>query len=282
MIKSRVGHTLLAAALLALALAAVGVSSAAAAPKGEFAVFSECPLSLEINGCLVARTEKGEIKIGNQEVPISATQTLQAGLVNLNAYEKEVVDPTFSKTPQKVPGGLLGIKCEEIKGEGWFEKGLRAACEYIFNHGVTAVYATTELAGKVNLNEIALDLEEGTALELPVKVKLENTLFGEECYVGSSSDPITLKLTTGASGTLKGTKGTPSTNEEGTILRITGTKLVDTGFSAPEAKGCGIFGLLDGIINSKLGLPATTGNTAELIGTEEQASAVYVRLSEEE
>jgi hypothetical protein len=282
MMKSRVGHTLLATALLALALAAAGVSSASAAPKGEFEVFSQCPLSLKINGCLVARTEKGEIKIGNQEVPISATQTLQAGLVNLNPYEKEVVSPTFSKTPQKVPGGLLGIKCAEIKGEGWFEKGLRASCEYIFEHGLTAVYATTELAGKVNLNEIALELEEGTALELPVKVKLENTLFGEECYIGSSSHPVTLALTTGASGSLTGTKGTISNNEEGTILRIKGTKLVEANFAAPEAKGCGIFGLLDGIVNSKLGLPASTGNTAELIGTEEQASASFVRESEEE
>jgi hypothetical protein len=283
MMKSRIGHTLLTTALLALALAAAGVSSASAAPKGEYAVFSQCPLSnSELSGCLVARTEKGAIKIGNQEVPISMTQTLQAGLINLNAYEKEVVSPTFSKTPQKVPGGLLGIKCAEIKGEGWFEKGLRATCEYFFEHGLTAVYATTELAGKVNLNEIALDLEEGTALELPVKVKLENSLFGEECYVGSNSNPVTLALTTGTSGSLKGTKGTTSTKAGGRILVISGTKLVDTNFSAPEAKGCGIFGLLDGIINSKLGLPASTGNTAELIGTEEQAGVNAVRESEEE
>ena len=281
--KSRVGHTLVATALLALALTAAGVSSASAAPKGEFAVFSECPLSTpHLAGCLVARTEKGAIKVGKQEVPISATQTLQAGLVNHGEFEKEVVSPTFSKTPQKVPGGLLGIKCSEIKGEGWFEKGLRASCEYIFEHGLTAVYATTELAGKVNLNEIALELEEGTALELPVKIKLENSLFGGECYIGSSSSPVTLALTTGTSGSLKGTAGIPSNNEEGTILRIKGTKLVDTNFSAPEAKGCGLFGLLDGLINSKLGLPASTGNTAELIGTEEQASAGFVRESEEE
>ena len=279
--KSRVGYTLLATALLALSLAAAGVSSASAAPKGEYAVFSQCPLSNpEISGCLVARTEKGAIKIGNQEVPISATQTLQAGLINLRPIGKEVVSPTFSKTPQKVPGGLLGIKCTEIKGEGWFEKGLRASCEYIFNHGLTAVYATTELAGKVNLNEIALELEEGTALELPVKVKLENTLFGEECYIGSSSHPITLALTTGTSGSLKGTLGTTSNRAEGGILVISGTKLVDTNFSAPEATGCGIFGLLDGIVNSKLGLPASTGNTAELIGTEEQANSELVLESE--
>jgi hypothetical protein len=280
--KSRVRHTLLATALLAVSLAMVSVSAASAAPKGEFAVFSQCPLSLEISGCLVARTESGEITAGKQEVPISATETLQAGLVNIGEYEKEVVDPTFSKTPQKVPGGLLGIKCEEIKGEGWFEKGLRASCEYIFNHGVTAVYATTELAGKVELNEIALELEEGTALTLPVKIKLENSLFGEECYIGSNSNPVKLALTTGTSGTLKGKLGETESKAGGGILVIKNTTLVDTNFAAPEAKGCGVFGLLDGIINSKLGLPASTGNTAKLNGTEEQANAGRVRRSEEE
>ena len=44
--------------------------------------------------------------------------------------------------------------------------------------------------------------EEGTALGLPVKIKLSNTLLGSSCYVGSNTEPIQIDLTTGASGAL--------------------------------------------------------------------------------
>jgi len=207
MVKNRVSRVLTVTVLCLVSLAAASVSSAVAAPKGEYAVFSKCPTETpKVRGCLVARTESGEVKLGNTAVPIENTQTLQAGLINLNEYQQEVVGATLTKTPQKVPGGLLGIKCAEIKGEGSFEKELRKLCTKIFEEGVAGVYATTELAGKVGLNSIALALEEGVALDLPVKVKLENFLFGSECYVGSSTEPVNLELTTGTSGTLKGKK----------------------------------------------------------------------------
>jgi hypothetical protein len=278
----RVGGTLLLAAVCAMLLAAVGVSSAAAAPKGEYAVFSKCPIGTPgLSGCLVARTESGEVKLGNTTVPIVSTQTLQAGLINHGLYEKEVVGATLTKTPQKVPGGLLGlVKCNEIKGEGLLEKVERKSCEAIFENKTTGVNATTELAGPVALNEIALDLEEGTALSLPVKVKLENPLLGGSCYIGSNSEPIELELTTGTSGALKGKKGNTSTKAEGGILVISNTSFVDSAFTAPKANGCGPLGLFDGLIDSKLGLPATTGNVAVLNGTEEQANSELVEESE--
>lgn len=282
MVKNRISSTLVVTALCLVSLAAASVSSAVAAPKGEYAVFSKCPTSTpKVRGCLVARTESGEVKLGNTTVPIEKTQTLQAGLINLNEYQQEVVGATLTKTPQKAPGGLLGIKCAEIKGEFIIEKELRKLCTKIFEEGAAGVYATTELAGKVGLNSIALALEEGVALDLPVKVKLENFLFGSECYVGSSTEPVNLELTTGTSGTLKGKKGSTSTRAEGGILVISNTSLVDSAFSAPKATGCGPFGLLDGLINEKLGLPATTGNRAVLNGTEEEASAELVKESEE-
>jgi len=282
-LRNRIGQTLLVTALCMTSLAAVGVSSAAATPKGEYAVFSKCPTSTpKVRGCLVARTESGEVKLGNTTVPIVNTQTLQAGLINLNEYEQEVVGATLTKTPQKVPGGLLGlVKCNEITGNGLIEKGLRKLCESVFENKVTGVNATTELAGKVGLNSIALALEEGVALSLPVKVKLENPLLGNECYIGSSAEPIQLELTTGTSGALKGKKGNTFTRAEGGILVISNTSLVDSMFTAPKATGCGAFGLLDGLINKKLGLPASTGNVAVLNGTEEEASAELVKESEE-
>jgi hypothetical protein len=83
----------------------------------------------------------------------------------------------LSKTPQSVPGGLAGlVNCYEISN--FFE---RLACEVIFENGLTGVTATTELAApasSIGINIQNLIEGSGTALSLPVKVKLSNPLFG--------------------------------------------------------------------------------------------------------
>jgi hypothetical protein len=189
---------------------------------------------------------------------------------------------TLVKTPQKVPGGLLGlVKCNEIGNIL-----LRIACELTFENGVTGVNATTELAApasSVALNTAAEQLGEGTALTLPVKVHLENPLLGGECYIGSSKEPITLNLTTGAtSGGPTGKPGTQKGKEKGKILEISGVSLVSNTFTAPKATGCGLLGLLDGIIDSKIGLPSAAGkNVAVLNGKVEIANSEFVEESEE-
>jgi hypothetical protein len=263
-----------------------------ATPKGEYKVFEQCPLTVEkVQGCLVSRTESGEITIGNQAVPIVKTQTLQGGFIENRktgavTFVAAANGETFSKTPQKVPGGLLDlVKCNEIKGNGIFEKLERGACELVFENGTTGVNAVTELAApasSIGLFEGNLEVEEGTALFLPVKVRLENTLLGGECYIGSEAHPIDLELTSGTSGSLKGKLGEIGEKAEGGILVIKNDTLVDSGFKAPEATGCGgIFSfLLDPIIDAKLGLPASTTDKATLNNTIEQASAPLVRESE--
>jgi hypothetical protein len=288
MLKNRACRALLLTSIFVVSMVAVGVSSASATPTGEYAVFAQCPVGTpHVKTCIVARTESGEVKLGNQGVPIVNTQTLQGGLIKLNTFESSFAEAlnkeTLTKTAQRVPGGLLGIKCSEIKGEWLIEKGLRYLCEKLFEEGLAGVYATTELAAPASsiiLNQPFLEIEEGTALYLPVKVKLENALFGSECYVGSSSEPIKLELTSGTSGTLKGKLGELSTKAEGGILVVKNNTIVDSAFAAPEAKGCGIGGILDGLINSKLGLPAKTGNTAVLNNTIEEANAEQVEGSE--
>ncbi|HLH14926.1 MAG TPA: hypothetical protein VKV16_09070 [Solirubrobacteraceae bacterium] len=288
-LKKRVICASLAATSVAVSLAAIGAPSAVAAPKGEFAVFAQCPVSNpEVEGCLVSRTESGEFKIGNTAVPIVKTETLQGGLENVEPIGKRFVaaanGETLTKAPQKVPGGLLDlVKCNEITGNGLIEKGLRALCESVFENGTTGVNATLELAApasSIGINEPALETGTGVALSLPVKVKLENTLLGNECYIGSNSNPIKLELTSGTSGTLKGKVGEFEDRAEGRILVIKHNTLVDSGFAAPKATGCGPLGLLDGIVDSKLGLPASTSDTAVLNNTIEQANAEFVAESE--
>jgi hypothetical protein len=290
MTEKRVVRMLFATVAVAASLGCLSVATAMATPKGEYTVFSECPIHAKprINGCLVSHVEKGQITIGKQEVPIVKTQTLQGGIILHEGETKETFvaaagGNTFSKTPQKVPGGLAGlVECDKITGGGFWEVIERGSCEFFFENTITGVNATTELSGpasSIGLDEINILTASGTGLSLPIKVKLENPLLGEECYIG----PITLNLTSGTSGTLTGFPGELSERAEGGILVIKNNKLVDSGFSAPKATGCGEFFsfIIDPIINSKIGLPAEKGDTAELIGTVEQANRALVEESEE-
>jgi hypothetical protein len=275
-------------------LAALGASPAMAAPKGEYAVFSDCPVSNPaLSGCIFAKTESGEFKVGTETVPIVKTQVLQGGFIEEESGALKFVAAadgnTLPKTPQAVPGGLLGlVKCNEIK-----EFIERIACELVFQNGVTGVNATVELAAPASsifLNEENLLTATGTALTLPVKVHLENPFLGSTCYIGSNSNPLKIELTTGTTKPplpnkpITGKVGTLTTRAEGGILVDKGNSLVNNTFSAPGATGCGgpiIELLLDPIINSKLGLPSAAGhNTAILNGTLEQSGAEPARESE--
>jgi hypothetical protein len=299
------GRTLLMTVALGAMLAAIAVPAAMAEPTGEFSVFKECPIGTAgLKGCLVSRSESGEIVIGNKKeakektaVPIVNPQTLQGGFgkPNLETGQQPFFGAkngeTFSKTGQKVPGGVTDfVKCNEI---GNFI--VRTLCEWVFENGVTGVTAVTELAkpaSDIYLNENALQSEfpyppYPPALVLPVKIKLENDLFGSECYIGSSSEPIELALSTGPTSppepnkSIHGKLGELGSKAEGQILVIKNNTLVGNSFAVGKVHGCGLFGVLDGLIESKLGLPSPAGeNTAILNNTVEQAGSGAVEESE--
>jgi len=288
-----------------LAMLALAAPAALATPGGEFAVFKQCPIGTPaVDGCIVSRTESGEIVIGKKKeakektaVPIVATQTLQGGFGNPNPetgqepFYGATNGETLSKTAQKVPGGLLDfVKCNEISN------GIvRAICEGLFENGLTGVTAVTELAkpaSSIYLNEFALESElpdppYPPALVLPVKIKLENPLLGSECTIGSNSEPIELALTTGATSPpapnkpIHGKLGEKSSKAGGEILLIKHNTLAGNAFAVGKAHGCGLFGVLDGTIESKLGLPSPAGeNTAILNNTIEQAGRNGIEESE--
>lgn len=153
--------------------------------------------------------------------------------------------------------------------------------------------ATAELAApasSIGLNVRNLLIGYGTALSLPMKFRLENPLLGNDCYIGSDADPITLNLTSGTTSPdapnepITGSLGTVAYNAEGFILRISNSTLVDNTFSAPPATGCGgVFAsLIDPLINARWGLPAASGeNTAIFTGTHEQTDASLVQEASE-
>jgi hypothetical protein len=283
-------HKFLAGGITA-ALVLVLVPSALAAshnPKGEYAQFKECPLNrATITDCIYSVSSNGEFKVGKKAVPLVNPVTLQGGGEgsgeSVKFYGAENGD-TLSKTAQPVPGGLLGITAPT-----WWPKFIQDWFNQGINNGFTGVTATVELAGptkgltNIKLNTENLLLQKGTALGLPVKIKLSNALLGSNCYIGSDSKPVQIDFTTGTSGALKGAVGEFTFNESFTIITIKGGKFVNGTFSAPAASGCGgIFSIfVDPLVNSILGTPSPSGsNTAFLEGVLQDAQAEAVKASE--
>ncbi len=272
-----------------VSLAAVCAIFPAGAMASEFALFEQCPLSSPgLSGCILAKTESGKVTLGNKTVPITNTITLQGGFTeNRITGEQKFVGAengeTLSKTPQPVPGGLLGVVAPEA-----LPKFLQEIINKLVSEGLAGVTATTELAApasSIGLSEENLISAKGTALSLPVKIKLDNVFLGGACYIGSNSSPLVLNLTTGTTSPPKpnepitGSVGTLTGSEEGAILTITGNSLVNNSFAAPGASGCGgiLSFLIDPAVNLEIGLPAAAGhNTAILNGTLKQAGAESV------
>jgi hypothetical protein len=274
----------LAGALVALVLAPTALASSHH-PTGEFEEFDECPLNREtLEWCVFSETTGGSVTIGKKTVPIVNPTILQGGFEG----EGEEIDffgaengDTLSKTPQPVPGGLVGITAPT-----WWPKFVQDWFNKLISEGFTGVNAIVELAEPataIKLNTQNLLNQEGTTLGLPVKIKLENLLLGNSCYIGSNLKPIHLDFTTGVSGSLEGYFGEINFNEAFTLITITGARLVDNTFKAPAAKGCGgIFSLfVDPLVNEILGTPSESGeNAATLEGTLLTGHAPTVRESE--
>jgi hypothetical protein len=266
---------------------ASGALAASHNPTGEWSNFAECPLNNPVvEQCVYSETIGGSVKLGKKVVPIVNPAKLQGGFqgagTEIQFYGAENGD-TLSKTPQPVPGGLLGLlNCKEQKN--LVIKGL---CELALENGLTGVNATLELAAPATSIKISTEnliFEEGTALELPVKVHLENPLLGANCYIGSNAKPVVVPLTTGVSGSLDGQAGEISFNELFDKTTVKGSKLVNNTFAAPAAVGCGgplINLVVDPVVNAMVGLPAGPGvNSATLEANFETGAAESVRASE--
>ena len=239
---------LLALAGALLAFFCVAATAAHAGIDQELAVFSDCPISTpEVSVCAYSTVDGGEFKLGSKAVPINKTIVLQGGLRPGSDELVPAADGnTLSRTPLTVPGGLVGI--EGLGGE---------------------VTATAELAGPVTLDTTAL-LQGGPSVILPLKVKLDHPVLGSSCYIGSNSEPVTVALTTGSTSppgpntSISGKTGTLSFAGAGSIVRVSGTVLVENAFAVPGVNGCGLVPLVfDPVVDLSAGLPAEAGkNTA--------------------
>jgi hypothetical protein len=279
------GGLVSAVAMLALASTATAASHN---PTGEYSMFNECPLNrATITDCVYSVSSDGYFTVGKKTVPLVNPVTLQGGYegfgTEIDFYGAENGD-TLSKTPQPVPGGLLGITAPT-----WWPQFLQDWFNDQIDEGFTGVTATVELTGptkgltNIDLSTENLLEEKGTALGLPAKIRLQNGILGSSCYIGSDSNPVQINFTSGTDGALTGDAGKFSANPEFTILTFSGGALVNNSFTAPGVNGCGgIFSFfINPLVNSIIGLPAGKGvNSAVLEGEINDGNAEAVRASE--
>lgn len=245
---------MLAAAIVAFAAAAPAAGAETPAPG--YAQFAGCPSPKSenpaISACIRSDITGGKIKIGNKSVPISKPLVLSGGTelegVNFSYSPKGGLSPT----KLLVPGGVIGLT-----GLDWLVNFL--SIEQL------QLYAEAQLAGTPQI----LGPEH---VKLPIKVHLINPVLGNNCFVGSNSNPIQLDLITGTTAPpapAKPITGHPLTSFEFDraleIFRAQGGTFVDNSFSAPGASGCQLtlFGFipvgLNSAVNLASGLPAAAG-----------------------
>lgn len=287
--KGRGAVTAPAALAVWLLLALGFAGSASADPLGDFARFKWCPWTVAgVDKCVYSDTTGGEVILGKKTVPIVKPITLQFGVSVPVAKFSEVFAATngvtLAKASQAVPGGLAGLVPEALSPP--LVKGLT---KFFFENKLTAVNLTPELAkpaSEIRFSKGHLLSEEGVALELPLKFRLENPFLGKRCYVGSEAAPVQWNLTTGETTPpgpnkpIEGSAGKTKFLGGGEILHQDEVALVDNAWEAPAAVGCGgvIAFLVDPVVNAQLGSLAAGYNTAILTGTIDIADAEVVEL----
>jgi hypothetical protein len=261
--------SLMGAATMSLALLAPAASAVEPAPG--YSEFAGCPSPAEnpaVFLCFRSLVTGGHFQMGSKNVPITKPIALNGGYdINANFFFNS--KGGLAPAKQEVPGGVIGLT------------GLDWLVNFLNLEGLK-LYAVTELAGSPSG---PFD----DPFSLPIKVHLINPVLGNKCYVGSNSNPIQLKLTTG-------TTSPPPPNEpisglfpeitvdELSIAHLNNGTFVDNSFSAPGANGCvlTLLGFLpisiNGLVNSQSGLPAAAG-TNETVqhfeGAFTEASHVY-------
>jgi hypothetical protein len=235
---------------------AIAPAAQAAELNPGYTQFAGCPDPFtedsKIVTCVRTEITGGHFQMGSKDVPIDKTLTLTGGLENEVKGFKYNSEGGLSKTPLEVPGGIVGLT-----GLDWLVD--------LLNAEQLEVHAVTELAGTPIFKGI------GVEAQLPVKVRLINPVLGNNCYVGSNTNPIVLNMTTGTTNPPPPNEpisGQPAESElvdpVTEIFKLDNGIFVDNAFAAPAAKGCVLnLGLIpvniDALVNLTSGLPAAAG-----------------------
>ena len=251
---------LTAAAVTFLVLA----TTATAATNPGYEEFDGCPgkdVNPSLGLCVTSTVNSGHLKLGTKTTPITDPIKLSGSLTT--TFPQQFVVGEFDGGRQKIPGGLIGLT-----GLDWLAA--------LFPGGLLEVYAEAELAGNPTRPDVA-------PVYLPLKVKLDNPLLSDTCYIGSNTDPLELRLITGTTNPpppnqpITGQPGTVTLDPNIAAARISNLILVDNAFAAPAARGCDLVpvGVVDAIVNLQAGLPSPAG-TNEAV---QNASGAFTSLN---
>jgi hypothetical protein len=189
--------------------------------------------------------------MGSKDVPITTPMVMTGGLNPETGVISANSQGGLKPAKQQVPGGVIGLT-----GLDWLVNFL--------NIEQLKLYAVTELAG------VPRQTPEAT-LELPVRVHLINSVLGNNCYVGSVSNPIRLNLTSFTTNPplpnqpITGKQSEFSFDPEAEIFYFKNGEFVDNAFAAPGASGCTLTLLgfipvsVNGLVNTQSGLPSPAG-----------------------
>jgi hypothetical protein len=241
-----------------LAFAVFSPAAQAKRPNPGYEQFAGCPTYAEYadsNVCMHIVITGGHLKLGNKELPIEKPMTLTGGVKEFGQPAPLVFNSEggLSKVKQRVPGGVSLLT------------GMSSLTKTLGKEAQT-VYATTELAAAPTFSF------SGPA-RLPIKIHLESSALGNNCYLGSNASPLLFSLITGT--TTPPAPAKPITGkapffrfeEVREIQEANGGIMVDNAFAVPGANGCvlSVPGMLplsiNGLINSAMGLPATAGRS---------------------
>ena len=159
--------------------------------------FADCPVAVKhVAHCLVATTTSGEFQLANKTVPITKP------IVAAGRHHRRL-------PRARSGGGREHALAHPPDRPGRPHRDRRAAP----GRGSDRRHRTRGAGRSVRGKPLR---RTGARREAPVKVKLENPILGEECYVGSDTEPIVLQLTTGTTKPPSGTApitGNPGTRE---------------------------------------------------------------------
>ncbi|MET9257616.1 hypothetical protein [Streptomyces sp. NPDC003717] len=258
------------------AFASVGTATAAGAQlNGEWAPFTRCPVDapdmLAADGvartpqCVVSSSPSGSIKLGNTTV-VTGKTNLQMGIVQNSDGTAKVIAPAdgaLVADPATVPGGLLGLMCPSNV------PAISAICRAITDSSLNKITATVQSVGApYDFNQSAGAVTDVQIVAIPVRIHLENPFLGSNCYIGTKSNPITLRpknLDYPEFGlSFFNGDGTVADDGELSRLALTGAPQGDATFAVPGASGCGLglLGLVDAAVNLKTGLPSAAGKNS--------------------
>ncbi|HTZ63706.1 MAG TPA: hypothetical protein VMB51_06340 [Solirubrobacteraceae bacterium] len=243
-----------------------------------------------VDGCIYgATTSESYFQAGKVTVHYAKPVVLQGGMLeNEPSYIKPLAPALNGKTivPVAQPAPSL---TEDIDAELLPEKEKQRYEEYLANGGSTAVTATIELAGpaqdivvdsKATLDETG---ESEPAFTFPVMIHLRNKFLGEDCYNGSTADPIVVSFISGETNPeppnvpIHGHTGKVRSHGEGAVAEVTGAVLVNNTYAAPGVQGCGIYNGADAALDAALELPSPSGhNTSVLTGAFQIANSELV------